>query len=290
MNLNAFILFFKAEPFGLFGVPTPVKGYVNQRTGKLIAPYTGIRHQKLQKPDHPISDHLFAHALDEVASSHVQPEAAPKTLSAEFPKGQSGGGNGGGSGNGGSSEPPQEQGPFGPIFRQFRHDAPGAIAHLKQQQTGEAVAALHHPEVGDIDLVWGKEGDPKRNYKGGYGLAKIAAKHPEVIDDLQGVLLGLKKNQQQSGENRIRLESADGKSQSVVRLEWEGKNKTWLLTAYKKSGVGAGTRTDTTQLSGKDDTASLAADLKTTLPPPAPKGKLHKALTPLVRILFFKAA
>ena len=69
---NAVFLFFlKAEQFGLFGTMTPVKGYVNKKTGKPVAPYTGLRRRKLS---HPISGNLFGHAADEVASSHIQPE------------------------------------------------------------------------------------------------------------------------------------------------------------------------------------------------------------------------
>ena len=55
-------------------------------------------------------------------------------------------------------------------------------------QGGEAVAALHHPEVGDIDLIWGKEGTGKSD---GYGLAKLVKYHPEVVDDLQGIYMRL---------------------------------------------------------------------------------------------------
>lgn len=71
------ILFCKADPFVRFGAPSTVSGYVNPKTGKLVAPYTGIRHRKLQKPDHPLSGHLFAQADPSVASRHVQP--APET-------------------------------------------------------------------------------------------------------------------------------------------------------------------------------------------------------------------
>ena len=72
---NAVFLFFsKAEQFGLFGTMTPVKGYVSRKTGKLVSPYTGLRHRALKKPDHPLSGNLFGHAGDEVASSHIQPE------------------------------------------------------------------------------------------------------------------------------------------------------------------------------------------------------------------------
>lgn len=87
-----------------------------------------------------------------------------------------------------------EIGLHGPITREFYHDAKGAIAWLKERITGEAIAALHHPSVGDIDLVWGKRGHPWRGDDDGYGLAHILAKHrnefpvdtlQELLDDMQ---------------------------------------------------------------------------------------------------------
>ena len=122
-----------------------------------------------------------------------------------------------------------KQGDFGPILHEFYHDANGAIAKLTELQDGEAVAALHHPDVGDIDLVWGKEGTAKSD---GYGLSKLIKYHPEVLGNLQGLLLTLTKNDDRSTERRIQLESKD--HQAGIKLDWDGKKKTWLLTAFEK--------------------------------------------------------
>jgi len=150
----------------------------------------------------------------------------------------------------------QSAGPFGPIFNEYRGDAQGAVARLMQEQTGEAVAALSHPEIGDIDLVWGKEGDAANDYEGGYGLAKIAAKHPEVIANLQGIVAALPV--ERAGKNRVVLANED--HTAVVRLQWDGQAKHWLLTAYEneEGPDGAGTRTDAAELSG--ETRSPTAD------------------------------
>ncbi|QHS08756.1 hypothetical protein [Sinimarinibacterium sp. NLF-5-8] len=155
---------------------------------------------------------------------------------------------------GGSRESTGGNGAFGPIFTQFRHDAQGAIEHLRQQQTGEAVAALHHPEVGDIDLVWGREGTAAKNYEDGHGIAKIAKKHPEVLGDLQGFVEALSVNPKKSGQTRRVLESDDGKA--VVVLDYKGESKKWLLTAFRKDGAGADTTIDTASITRRDDTAS----------------------------------
>ncbi|MGZ3184407.1 MAG: putative barnase/colicin E5 family endoribonuclease [Telluria sp.] len=145
-------------------------------------------------------------------------------------------------------------GPFGPVTDKFKGDAAGAIEHLKQQRTGEAIGALHHPDIGDIDLVWGKEGTGKSD---GYGLAKLIKFHPEVVDNLQDILSSM--GVVSRSDNRIRLESSD--HQAAVRLTWDGQAKKWLMTAFEKreKGGGASTRTDTAGLSGEGDTARPTA-------------------------------
>jgi hypothetical protein len=148
-----------------------------------------------------------------------------------------------------SADSNQETGDFGPIFRQFKHNATGAIAKLKDIKNGEAIAALHHPDVGDIDLVWGVAGTSKSD---GHGLSKLVAFHPEVLNDLQGILSGM--TVVMKSANRVRLESE--KYIATVRLEWNGKAKQWLLTAFEKR-VGAGTTTDTSSIAIEDDTARL---------------------------------
>lgn len=154
----------------------------------------------------------------------------------------------------------QATGPFGPILTQFRGDAQGAIKALTKLQDGEAVAALNHPEVGDIDLVWGKEGTSNSD---GLGLAKLAKRHPEVLGDLQGFLNSLRKDEESSGKNRIRLIGDNGKA--VVRLQWDGKAKAWLLTAFENAPKGS-TTTDTGTADVGGDTASPNPERNASVP------------------------
>lgn len=152
-----------------------------------------------------------------------------------------------------------DTGPFGPVFDQFKDDLAGAVAHLKEVQTGEAIGALSHPEIGEIDLVWGKEGTSKSD---GYGLAKLLKWHPEVVDDLQNILSGMQvvsKN-----DNRAQLESPDHKA--AIRLKWDGEAKKWLLTAFEKGKKGGtNTTTDTVDANGKGDTARSSTALDTSI-------------------------
>lgn len=146
----------------------------------------------------------------------------------------------------------QSTGPFGPVMTEFKGDAKGAIAKLMEAKSGEAIGALHHPDIGDIDLVWGEEGTGASD---GYGLAKLAKWYPEVLDDLQGILSAMKVTTR--SKNRVNLESADHRA--GVRLTWDNQAKHWLLTAFKKKeGGAAGTTTDTADLGGEGDTARLS--------------------------------
>ena len=142
---------------------------------------------------------------------------------------------------------------FGFVYDQFRGDAEGAIRQLIKMQDGEALGALHHKDIGDIDLVWGKAGTKKSD---GYGLAKLVKFHPEVLDNLQDILDGMSVTKR--SKNRIQLEDAN--YQAAVRLTWNGEEKIWLLTAFKKKETPEPTnsRTDVdSNLNGKsDDTAT----------------------------------
>lgn len=139
-------------------------------------------------------------------------------------------------------------GAFGNIYNQFRGNAKAAIEFLKKVRGGEAVGALHHKDIGDIDLVWGKEGT---GHSDGYGLSKLVKYHPEVLDNLQEILNDMRIVS--SSKNRVNLESETHKA--GVRLTWDGERKSWLLTAFKKETSASDKRTDTAATSLEGDTA-----------------------------------
>lgn len=139
-------------------------------------------------------------------------------------------------------------GAFGNIYNQFRGKAKAAIEFLKKVRGGEAVGALYHKDIGDIDLVWGKEGT---GHSDGYGLSKLVKYHPEVLDNLQEILNDMRVVS--SSKNRVNLESETHKA--GVRLTWDGERKSWLLTAFKKETSASDKRTDTAATSLEGDTA-----------------------------------
>ena len=139
-------------------------------------------------------------------------------------------------------------GASGNIYNQFRGNAKAAIEFLKKVRGGEAAGALHHKDIGDIDLVWGKE---ETGHSDGYGLSKLVKYHPEVLDNLQEILNDMRVVS--SSKNRVNLESETHKA--GVRLTWDGERKSWLLTAFKKETSASDKRTDTAATSLEGDTA-----------------------------------
>ena len=130
------------------------------------------------------------------------------------------------------------EGDFGPIYTQFENKPNEAIEYLKKVKKGEAVRALYHKSVGYIDIVWGSEGTGKSD---GYGLAKLVKFHPEVVDRLQEIINEM--DVVSRSENRVNLES--DRYRAGIRLTWNDKKKTWLLTAYEKENSASNNRTDT---------------------------------------------
>lgn len=120
-----------------------------------------------------------------------------------------------------------EEGPFGPILRGYEGKWREAALELERRQSGDAIAALSHPDVGPIDLVWGRAGN---NQHDGSGLAKLISWHPEVLEDLQGFIDGLRVDPASRTERRIQLVSENGRA--GIRLDYDRNAKTWLLTAY----------------------------------------------------------
>lgn len=148
---------------------------------------------------------------------------------------------------------PIGEGEFGPIYDQFRGKPQEAVDFLLAEKNGEAIGALSHKDIGEIDLVWGKEGT---GHSDGYGLSKLAKYHPEVLDKLQPILDDMEVVSRNA--NRVNLESP--KYQAAVRLTWNNERKNWLLTAFEKRNSAIDNTTDTgeTAISGKqNDTATL---------------------------------
>lgn len=118
---------------------------------------------------------------------------------------------------------------FGPVLTQFAGKPKEALAELRKRKTG-AATGVYTFQGKPVGICYGKPGDAKNDFKGGYGLSHIDAKHPGVADKLQEIL----DNSviASSGPSRIRL--WDGKHSVAIALGWVGDSTagSWVITAY----------------------------------------------------------
>lgn len=111
---------------------------------------------------------------------------------------------------------------FGPVHTEYRDDAAGAVKRLMDDKGGEAI--VHRDDVGDISLVYGD---------GKMGLSHIAKRRgKEFIDRLPDLLKDGKVYTKANQPDRMFI--GTDRDEAVVRFEWDGKAKTWLLSAYEK--------------------------------------------------------
>lgn len=150
---------------------------------------------------------------------------------------------------------PREIGPHGPIYHEFWHNAQAALKHFETHDEGDAVGALHHPEVGDIDLP-------------AFIAKKLRTKHPEVIDDLQGFISGLRKDPEKSSDYSIQLRNPRGNQRAGVRLDYDGVAKRWLVTAFDTDARTPSGRT--AGVPGTDETAQAGTTASAGAEPEAP--------------------
>ncbi|WP_039051912.1 hypothetical protein [Bordetella avium] len=151
------------------------------------------------------------------------------------------------------------EGSWGPVYGNLTGDTDNAVAHLLRAKQGAVPAALTHPDVPEgITLPYGAY---DRAADKGAGVAKLADKHAETLQDLQGFLSSMEKNAEASGRGRILLKEGDER-RAVVALNHSGmKSEPWLLTAYQKQSPARGralasdTSADTIGLSRRGDTA-----------------------------------
>lgn len=134
---------------------------------------------------------------------------------------------------------------FGPVHEQFKDDPEGAIARLMQDKTGEATAVVTREGIGPISLVYGDKA---------MGLAHIVARRGEdFLKKVPALLRDGTVYSRPGVEDRVYIGSPD--SETVIRLDYDGKDKTWLVTAYDRFPAERGEWTE--GLSGPASTASL---------------------------------
>lgn len=126
-----------------------------------------------------------------------------------------------------------------------------------------------------VGFYWGETGNPNNNFKGGYGLAHIGAKHGnEVIRQILDVLCNGKIDRYVQGNKTVIL--SNGKYECVLALTKSGNKETWLLSGWDKIEKADGNSEVSTQsvptqgsptFSRTDLGAALSTDKDTTSKP-----------------------
>src|SRR5882724_10578172 len=105
-------------------------------------------------------------------------------------------------------------GEFGGIYEGI--EGKEAIDFLLENESGEIPGALYRKGLGDIDLVFGKNGE------NGFGLAHIEELHPEVLPYLIEIIQVGEIFKQSEDRILILHEVPVGKGVAVIRLDWNG--------------------------------------------------------------------
>ena len=117
-------------------------------------------------------------------------------------------------------------GAFGPVFEGLENQPAQAIDKLLAAKAGEVPGAFNHPELGPIALVYGNEH---------FGLAHIEARRgAEFLQQLPDILATGRVVRDAGGLPRVYLvKDGEPAHVAVVRLDWDGEQKTWVVTAYR---------------------------------------------------------
>ena len=158
----------------------------------------------------------------------------------------------------------QEVGPFGPIFTGLGNQPEAAIEKLMQEQRGEVADAFTHPELGPIAFVYGDKD---------MGLRHIEAKRGiQWVRRIPDILRNGRLERDPKLPRAYLVQDGDPSGVAVIRLDWDGEQKTWLVTAHpddkgKWSGVGKTSRTADNEsglVQGSPSQSSPQTDFATT--------------------------
>lgn len=125
---------------------------------------------------------------------------------------------------------------FGENYAEYYHDGKGALQKLLIEKQGQVAGAFHRKDLGDIDLVWGdgnfglshivnrREEDFIKQ-----GLNKIEAKNKALnfIKEIENII---NNGNVKKGNNRAFIDIKN--SRVMVALDYKGKDKKWIITAY----------------------------------------------------------
>ena len=136
-------------------------------------------------------------------------------------------------GSGGSSSENNE--PFGKAYNEYSGKPKEAIEYLIKKKNGYVPNAIYKEGIGDIDIVWGEAGTGKS----GYGLSHIIRRRneegyngEEFVKQLPDIINDGKVYKKEGHTKRIYVGTET--AEIAIKLEWEDKDKIWLVSGYVK--------------------------------------------------------
>jgi len=123
------------------------------------------------------------------------------------------------------SDATTQTGAFGEIFNGFTNKPEAAIVKLMTEERGEVPDAFAHPELGNIAFVYGDWH---------MGLRHIQVKHPDMLERIPDILrTGRLVRDDGSVPRAYIVQDGNPAQLAVLRLAWDGEQKTWLVTAHE---------------------------------------------------------
>lgn len=136
-------------------------------------------------------------------------------------------------GSSGSSSKNNE--PFGKAYNEYSGKPKEAIEYLIKKKNGYVPNAIYKEGIGDIDIVWGEAGTGKS----GYGLSHIIRRRneegyngEEFVKQLPDIINDGKVYKKEGHTKRIYVGTET--AEIAIKLEWEDKDKIWLVSGYVK--------------------------------------------------------
>lgn len=113
-------------------------------------------------------------------------------------------------------------------YPEYKGKGQKAVDFIVKQKSGQVRGAFNRPEIGDIDVVWGKVTNAEKHE--GYGLAHIIDKHGmDATNKIGEVIKNGEFITEKTGRTGIKTDTF----RIGLKKEWFGNKKTWIVTSYE---------------------------------------------------------
>ena len=133
----------------------------------------------------------------------------------------------GGNKNGGHDGYPEKN------YPEYKGKGQKAVDFIVKQKGGQVRGAFNRPEIGDIDVVWGKVTDAQKHK--GYGLSHIIDKHGMDAARIIGEVIEYGKV---VAPTQGRLSVQLGYWKVALKQQFNGNEKMWIVTSFKNEDRG----------------------------------------------------